>query len=90
MKCIGSVEELKSEWLALESGFMDVNPLGDFTPGDIFKENYLTFDLHKSHVDSIVLVSPTGKPMKRESDLMTFGLIPALSVYDGVHSKIKG
>ena len=71
VKCIGSVEELKSECqLALESGFMDVNPLEDFTPGDMSKENYLTFDLHKSHVDSIVLVSPTGKPMKRESDLI--------------------
>ena len=69
--CIGSAEELKKEaQKAVEAGLMDENPLNDFTPGDFSKENYLTFDLHKSHVDKIILISPSGKPMQREADLI--------------------
>lgn len=69
--CIGSVEELKAACEAsMAAGMMDENPMADFKPGDMSKANYNTFDLHKNHVDKIVLVSPSGKPMKRESDLI--------------------
>jgi isoleucyl-tRNA synthetase len=70
-KCIGSAEELKLECdKSVEAGIMQENPLGDFTPGDMSKENYDTFDLHKNHVDKIVLVSSKGEPMYREKDLI--------------------
>jgi isoleucyl-tRNA synthetase len=69
--CIGSVEELKAECQkAAEAGLMESNPLAEFTPGDFSEENYNTFDLHKNVVDKITLVSPNGKPMKREADLI--------------------
>lgn len=69
--CIGSVEQLKSEIeKSVAKGFMSKNPLADFKPNDFSKENYNTFDLHKPYVDEIVLVSPSGKKMMRESDLI--------------------
>ena len=69
--CIGSVEELQSEIdRAVQAGVMSANPLRDFQPGDFSKINYSSFDLHKPAVDDIVLVSPDGKPMRRESDLI--------------------
>ena len=69
--CIGSVEELKAECeKAIAAGVMTESPLADFTVGDMSKENYDKFDLHKNYVDAITLVSPSGKPMKRESDLI--------------------
>lgn len=69
--CIGSVEQLKSEIeKSVTKGFMSKNPLADFKPNDFSKENYNTFDLHKPYVDEIVLVSPSGKKMMRESDLI--------------------
>ena len=49
---------------------MNSNPLADFVPGDMSKENYNTFDLHKHIVDGITLVSASGKPMTREADLI--------------------
>ena len=68
--CIGSVEELKMECeKAVHSGVMDNNPLVDFVVGDMSESNYGTFDLHKNYVDAITLVSPSGKPMKRDPDL---------------------
>ena len=70
-KCISSVEELKNECqLSLEAGLMSENSLADFTPGDMSEDNYDKVDLHKHIVDTIVLVSDSGKPMHRESDLM--------------------
>lgn len=70
-KCIGSAEELRSECeKAVEAGVMKENPLGEFVPGNMSKENYDTFDLHKNHVDKIVLVSSKGEPMTREKDLI--------------------
>jgi isoleucyl-tRNA synthetase len=70
-KCIGSVEELQKECqLAVEAGVMAENPLSSFTPGDMSEENYNQIDLHKHIVDSMFLVSESGKPMKREADLM--------------------
>ena len=69
--CIGSAEELKAECeKAVAAGLMDKNPLGDFEPQNMSKENYETFDFHRPFVDDIILVSPSGKPMKRETDLI--------------------
>ena len=68
---IGSVEELKSEMQkAVNAGFMTADIFEDFVVGDMSEENYDKIDLHKNVVDKIVLVSPSGKPMKRESDLI--------------------
>jgi isoleucyl-tRNA synthetase len=69
--CIGSAEQLKAECdKAVEKGFMQKNPLGDFEPGNMDEDNYHTFDFHRPFVDDIILVSPSGKPMKREADLI--------------------
>jgi isoleucyl-tRNA synthetase len=69
--CIGSVEQLKSETeKAVQAGFMNLNPLADFQIGNMSYENYAQIDLHKNFVDQIILVSPSGKPMKREADLI--------------------
>lgn len=69
--CIGSVEELKAECTkAVQAGTMETNPLENFQPGDFSEENYDCFDLHKNVVDKITLVAPSGKPMKREADLI--------------------
>jgi len=69
--CISSVEQLKAECeKAVAAGIMSENPLKDFVPNDFSKENYAQIDLHKNYVDEITLVSSTGKPMKRESDLI--------------------
>lgn len=69
--CIGSAEQLKSECeKAVEKGLMDNNPLADFEPGNMSEDNYHTFDFHRPFVDDIILVSPSGKPMKREMDLI--------------------
>ena len=68
--CISSVEQLKSECdKAVQAGIMASNPLADFEAGNMADENYAKIDLHKNYVDTIVLVSESGQPMKRESDL---------------------
>lgn len=69
--CIGSFEELQAECeKSVAAGLMKENPLKDFKVGDFSKENYETFDPHRPYVDNIVLVSPSGKPMNREMDLI--------------------
>jgi isoleucyl-tRNA synthetase len=69
--CIGSVEELKAEMTkAVASGFMSKDIFESFEVGNNSKDNYDKIDLHKNIVDAIVLVSPSGKPMKRETDLI--------------------
>ena len=71
--CIGSVEELYQEIeKAVDAGIMESNPLKaqGFVPGDMSRENYDRIDLHRPYVDYIKLVSPTGKPMTRETDLI--------------------
>ncbi|MFT7084561.1 MAG: isoleucyl-tRNA synthetase [Vicingaceae bacterium] len=69
--CIGSAEQLRAECeKAVAAGIMDKNPLGDFEPQNMSKENYETFDFHRPFVDDIVLVSASGKAMKRETDLI--------------------
>ena len=71
--CIGSIEELFHEIdKAIAAGFMKANPWPSFKVGDYSKENYdpKNIDLHRPYVDGIVLVSPSGKPMRRELDLI--------------------
>ena len=70
---IDSVETLYREIdRAVEAGLMQSNPLRDkgFVPGDYSKENYEKIDLHRPYVDDIVLLSPKGRPMRRELDLI--------------------
>jgi len=68
---IGSVEELYAEIeKSIAAGFQKENPFKGFVVGNMSEENYDLVDLHKNVVDSIVLVSPSGKMMKRESDLI--------------------
>lgn len=70
-KCIGSVAELKEEIeKAVRAGFMKENPLAKFRENDFSKENYDLFDLHRPFVDEVILVSPSGKKMFREPDLI--------------------
>jgi len=69
--CIGSVEELKTEMQrAVEAGILKADIFEDFEVGNNSEENYAKIDLHKNIVDEIVLVSSSGQPMKRESDLI--------------------
>ena len=70
-KCIGSAEELKTECQkAVDAGLMDKNPLADFEIGDFSKANYEKIDFHRPFVDEVILVSESGKPMRRENDLI--------------------
>ena len=71
--CISSISQLYDEIeKSVEAGYMAANPLKEkgFVPGDYSKDNYNRIDLHRPYVDNIVLVSPSGKPMKRELDLI--------------------
>lgn len=69
--CISSVEQLKGEIeKSIAAGLMTTNPLAQFEIGNMSKTNYERFDLHKNYVDEIVLVASSGKPMKREVDLI--------------------
>ncbi|MFK8309335.1 isoleucine--tRNA ligase [Capnocytophaga canimorsus] len=68
---IGSVEELKAEiQKSIAAGLMKEDIFADFQAGNMSDENYEKIDLHKNVVDKIILVSASGKPMKRESDLI--------------------
>ena len=70
-KVIGSVNELIGEIeTAVAQGIMKTNPFGAFQAGDLSDANYDQIDLHKNSVDEIVLYSPSGLPMYRESDLI--------------------
>ena len=71
--CIGSVEELMAEIeKSIAAGFMTENPYATFKVGEYTADNYAVknIDLHRPYVDGIVLVSASGKPMKRELDLI--------------------
>ena len=71
--CVGSAEELISEIeKSIAAGFMTKNPFINFKPGEYTAENYdaKNIDLHRPFVDDIMLVSASGKPMKRELDLI--------------------
>nr|WP_199159077.1 isoleucine--tRNA ligase [Pedobacter sp. ASV2] len=68
---IGSVEELyHAIEKSIEAGFQKENPFKGFEIGNMSEENYNLIDLHKNVVDELILVSPSGKPMNRESDLI--------------------
>lgn len=70
-KCIGSVKELYSEMQkSVNAGFMKEIPWKGFEIGNLDKANYEKIDLHRPYVDDIILVSDSGQPMKRESDLI--------------------
>ena len=86
--CIGSLEELYQEIdKAVAAGFMTSNPLKDngFVPGDYSQENYDKIDLHRPYVDNIILVSASGKPMKRESDLIDVWFDSGSMPYAQIH-----
>ena len=85
-KIIGSVEELITEInRAIAAGVMKKNPFKDFKVGDMSEANYEQIDLHKNIVDEIVLVSDSGKPMKRESDLIDVWFDSGSMPYAQVH-----
>ena len=86
--CIGSLEELYQEIeKAVKAGFMKSNPLKDsgFVPGDMTQENYDKIDLHRPYVDDIVLVSQSGQPLVRESDLIDVWFDSGSMPYAQVH-----
>ncbi len=69
--CISSVEMLMKECdKAIAAGVMNTHPFPDFVVGDMSKANYEKVDLHKNYMDNITLISTSGKPMKREADLI--------------------
>lgn len=69
--CMGSVEELYNEIeKSIAAGFMTENPFKGFEIGNMAESNYDLVDLHKNIVDEIILVSASGRPMKRETDLI--------------------
>ncbi len=87
-KCVGSIAELYEEIdKSVAAGFMQSNPLRDkgFVPGDYSDENYHKIDLHRPYVDDIILVSETGKPMKRELDLIDVWFDSGSMPYAQVH-----
>jgi isoleucyl-tRNA synthetase len=69
--CVGSIEQLYNEIeKAVTAGVMKKNPYKDFVPNDFSQENYDKIDIHRPYVDDIFFVSPTGKKMFRELDLI--------------------
>ena len=88
LKCIGSVEELMAEIeKSIAAGNMTENPFKNFKVGDMSKENYSVenIDLHRPYVDSIVLTSSTGEPMRRESDLIDVWFDSGAMPYAQIH-----
>ncbi len=86
--CIGSVEELYNEIeKAIVAGVMSENPYKKvgFVPDCYTAENYDKIDLHRPYVDDILLVSPSGKPMKRESDLIDVWFDSGAMPYAQIH-----
>ena len=86
--CVDSVEHLYDEIeRAVEAGLMKENPYKakGFKPGDFSKENYEKIDLHRPYVDDIVLLSPTGRPMRRETDLIDVWFDSGSMPYAQIH-----
>jgi isoleucyl-tRNA synthetase len=93
--CIGSVNDLKLEIeKSVKAGLMSKNPLSDFISGNNSKENYELFDLHRPFVDEIILVSPSGKKMIRETDLIDVwfdsGAMPYAQIHYPFNGKLEG
>ncbi len=86
--CIGSYQELSDRIdEAVKAGVMAENPLTKkgFVPGEFTRENYDRFDIHRPYVDDIVLVSPSGKPMRRETDLIDVWFDSGAMPYAQIH-----
>lgn len=86
--CIGSVAELIEEIdKSIEAGIMTENPYKNFEVGVYTADNYSekNIDLHRPYVDNIILVSPAGKPMKREADLIDVWFDSGAMPYAQVH-----
>lgn len=86
--CIGSFAELSDAIdRSVEAGFMPSNPLTDkgFKPGVMTAENYAVIDIHRPYVDDIVLVSPSGRPMRRETDLIDVWFDSGAMPYAQIH-----
>lgn len=86
--CIGSIQELYDEIeKAVAASVMSSNPLKEkgFVPGDYSSENYHLIDLHRPYVDDIVLVSATGAPMHRETDLIDVWFDSGAMPYAQIH-----
>jgi len=87
-KCIGSYEELYTEMeKAVAAGVMKTNPFKKkgFVPGEMTAENYNRIDIHRPYVDEIMLVSETGRPMKRETDLIDVWFDSGAMPYAQIH-----
>lgn len=87
-KCIESVEELYNEIeKSVKAGIMKSNPLKEkgFQPGTYTEENYNKIDLHRPFVDDVILVSDSGKPMKRETDLIDVWFDSGSMPYAQIH-----
>lgn len=70
-KCVGSFEELKAEIAkSVAAGVMKGDPFATFTPGDMSPGNYASIDVHRPFIDGVTLVSPSGKPMTRETEVI--------------------
>ena len=86
--CIGSLQELYDEIeKAVAAGVMTTNPLKEkgFVPGDYSQENYHRIDIHRPYVDEIVLISKSGRPMRRESDLIDVWFDSGAMPYAQIH-----
>ena len=86
--CISSVEQLYAEIeRAVEAGLMAENPYkkAGFVPGDYAKDNYEKIDLHRPYVDDIILLSPSGKAMRREKDLIDVWFDSGSMPYAQIH-----
>ena len=84
--CIGSVEQLVGEIeKSIQAGFMTENPYKNYKIGDMSRENYDAIDLHKPYIDTVILVSPSGKPMTRESDLIDVWFDSGSMPYSQLH-----
>lgn len=86
--CVGSIQELYDEIeKSVAAGLMKSNPLKDkgFVPGDYSDSNYHKIDLHRPYVDDVILVSPAGKPMKRETDLIDVWFDSGSMPYAQIH-----
>ena len=86
--CIGSVEELYNDIeKSVKAGLMESNPYKElkFQPGEYTKENYEKIDLHRPYVDDVILVSESGKPMKRETDLIDVWFDSGAMPYAQIH-----
>lgn len=87
-KCIESVEELYNEIeKSVKAGVMKLNPLKEkgFQPGTYTEGNYNKIDLHRPFVDDVILVSDSGKPMKRETDLIDVWFDSGSMPYAQIH-----